>query len=89
MRPGLVATELFPEQREKGGGCFSSMPSQSHHSKPFWHQMGCYCFSSPPSPTTNKRDNKKTYYVVAFKIERELSSLVYLLRDLYVILMSE
>lgn len=43
-----------------------------------------------PPPITNKRDNKKkkTYYVVAFKIERELPSLVYLLRDLCVILMS-
>lgn len=30
----------------------------------------------------------KTYYVVAFKIERELPSLVYLLRDVCVILMS-
>lgn len=90
MKPGLsdlVATELFPEQREGGGPpCPHKATTLSH----FGMRWAVTVSPSLPPPTTNKRDNKKkTYYVVAFKIERELSSLVYLLRDLYVILMSE
>lgn len=90
MRPGLVATELFPEQREKGGGgVFPPCPHKATTLSHFGIRWAVTVSPPLPPPPQIKGTIKKTYYVVAFKIERELSSLVYLLRDLYVILMSE
>lgn len=95
MRLGLsdlVATELFSEQRKKkgGGGVFPLCPHKATTLSHFGMRRSVTVSPPLPPPITNKRDNKKkkTYYVVAFKIERELPSLVYLLRDLCVILMS-